>query len=410
MQRRKDPKGRVLKDGERFKPKENRYSYRWTDKMGKRHEIHGKTLDELRRKEAELNRDIYEGIKTPDSNITVNDVFRNWLEDKKGLRSSTRGNYIYMYEQYVQDSFGKLKIRDVKKSDVRRFYNQLHDTRGLSFNTIEVIQNVLNQLFTLAVDDDYIRKNPAMSALGDCKKAHNYQRPKRHALTIPEQKAFMSYIKNTPKFSHWLPIFTFFLGTGCRVSEVISLRWEDVDMEEGIISINHGITYYQRETKVCKFQISENTKTEAGTRIIPMLSDVKQAILNEKKYQEEIGIKCLANYNGYTNFIFLNRFGDVHNPETINRTIKRIILAYNIEETEKADAENREPLLLPNFSCHNLRHTFATRYCENESNIKVIQEILGHKDIATTMDVYMEATKDAKKKSFTDLEGKITLM
>ena len=141
-----------------------------------------------------------------------------------------------------------------------------------------------------------------------------------------------------------------------------------------------------------------------------MLSDVKQAILNEKEYQEEIGIKCLANYNGYTNFIFLNRFGDVHNPETINRTIKRIILAYNIEETEKADAENREPLLLPNFSCHNLRHTFATRYCENESNIKVIQEILGHKDIATTMDVYMEATKDAKKKSFTDLEGKITLI
>jgi integrase len=314
-----------------------------------------------------------------------------------------------MYEQYVQDSFGKLKIRDVKKSDVRRFYNQLHDTRGLSFNTIEVIQNVLNQLFTLAVDDDYIRKNPAMSALGDCKKAHNYQRPKRHALTIPEQKAFMSYIKNTPKFSHWLPIFTFFLGTGCRVSEVISLRWEDVDMEDGIISINHGITYYQRETKVCKFQISENTKTEAGTRMIPMLSDVKQAILNEKEYQEEIGIKCLANYNGYTNFIFLNRFGDVHNPETINRTIKRIILAYNIEETEKADAENREPLLLPNFSCHNLRHTFATRYCENESNIKVIQEILGHKDIATTMDVYMEATKDAKKKSFTELDGKIKI-
>ena len=94
----------------------------------------------------------------------------------------------------------------------------------------------------------------------------------------------------------------------------------------------------------------------------------------------------------------------------MNRTIKRIILAYNIEETEKADAENREPLLLPDFSCHNLRHTFATRYCENENNIKVIQEILGHKDIATTMDVYMEATKDAKKKSFTDLEGKITLM
>ena len=85
------------------------------------------------------------------------------------------------------------------------------------------------------------------------------------------------------------------------------------------------------------------------------------------------------------------------------------MLSYNIEEMEKAEKEKREPLILPNFSCHNLRHTFATRYCENESNIKVIQEILGHKDIATTMDVYAEATKDAKKKSFTDLDGKITI-
>ena len=410
MQKRKDPNGRVLRDGERYRKIADDYSFRWTDKIGKRHEVYAKTLNDFRIKEAEIMRDISEGIRTHDRNITVNDLFNAWREDKKGLRSSTKGNYTYMYEQYVQDSFGKLKIRDVKKSDVRRFYNQLHEAKGLSFNTIEVIQNILNQMFTLAVDDDYTRKSPVSKALGECKQSHNYQRPKRHALTIAEQKAFVEFIKNNSVFSHWLPLFTFLLGTGCRVSEVISLRWKDVDMEEGIISINHGITYYQRETKVCKFQISENTKTEAGTRIIPMLSDVKQAILNEKEYQEEIGIKCLANYNGYTNFIFLNRFGDVHNPETINRTIKRIILAYNIEETEKADAENREPLLLPNFSCHNLRHTFATRYCENESNIKVIQEILGHKDIATTMDVYMEATKDAKKKSFTDLEGKITLM
>ena len=74
---------------------------------------------------------------------------------------------------------------------------------------------------------------------------------------------------------------------------------------------------------------------------------------------------------------------------------------------DKAEKENRDALLLPCFSCHNLRHTFATRYCENENNIKVIQEILGHKDIATTMDVYAEATKDTKIKSFKELEGKI---
>ena len=409
MQKRKDNKGRVLKDGESYREKENRYSYRWTDKQGKRHSIYASSLEELRKREAETANDIYEGIRTESKNVTVNDMYQAWKNDKKGLRSSTRGNYSYMYDQYVKDGFGKIKLKEVRKSDVRRFYNELHDTRNLSFNTIEIIHNVIHQLFALAVDDEYIRNNPTDRALTDCKLAHNYQRPKRHALTIPEQTAFIEYIKNNPKFSHWLPLFTFFLGTGCRVSEVIALRWEDIDFDDGIISINHGITYYQREENKCYFSISEDTKTEAGKRIIPMLSEVRQALLNEREYQKEAEITCQVTINGYTDFVFLNRFGNVHNPQTINRAIKRIVKLHNLEEIESAEKKKREPIIIPNFSCHNLRHTFATRYCENESNIKVIQEILGHKDIATTMDVYAEATKDAKKKSFTDLDGKIKI-
>ena len=409
MQKRKDNKGRVLKDGESYREKENRYSYRWTDKQGKRHSIYASSLEELRKREAETANDIYEGIRTESKNVTVNDMYQAWKNDKKGLRSSTRGNYSYMYDQYVKDGFGKIKLKEVRKSDVRRFYNELHDTRNLSFNTIEIIHNVIHQLFALAVDDEYIRNNPTDRALTDCKLAHNYQRPKRHALTIPEQTAFIEYIKNNPKFSHWLPLFTFFLGTGCRVSEVIALRWEDIDFDDGIISINHGITYYQREENKCYFSISEDTKTEAGKRIIPMLSEVRQALLNEREYQKEAEITCQVTINGYTDFVFLNRFGNVHNPQTINRAIKRIVKLHNLEEIEIAEKKKREPIIIPNFSCHNLRHTFATRYCENESNIKLIQEILGHKDIATTMDVYAEATKDAKKKSFTDLDGKIKI-
>ena len=76
---------------------------------------------------------------------------------------------------------------------------------------------------------------------------------------------------------------------------------------------------------------------------------------------------------------------------------------------ELDDKEAREPVLIPPFSCHNLRHTFCTRYCENETNLKVIQEIMGHKDIATTMEIYAEATKDAKVKLFANLDGKFRL-
>jgi integrase len=94
---------------------------------------------------------------------------------------------------------------------------------------------------------------------------------------------------------------------------------------------------------------------------------------------------------------------------TINRAIKRVYEAYNKEEQEKAKEEHREPVIIPHFSVHNLRHTFCTRFCENETNLKVIQEIMGHADITTTMNIYNEATEDKKQKAFQNLDGKIKI-
>ena len=86
-----------------------------------------------------------------------------------------------------------------------------------------------------------------------------------------------------------------------------------------------------------------------------------------------------------------------------------ICAAYIEDETVLADQEGRDPVLIRHFSAHNLRHTFCTRFCENERNIKVIQEIMGHADIETTMNIYAEATKEKKKESFSNLEGKIKI-
>lgn len=116
-----------------------------------------------------------------------------------------------------------------------------------------------------------------------------------------------------------------------------------------------------------------------------------------------------AEIDGYSGFVFTNRNGYVHNPQTINRALERIRIAHNEEEAEKAAKEHREPLEIRHFSVHNLRHTFCTRFCENETNIKVIQEIMGHSDISTTMNIYAEATESKKKESFANLEGKIKI-
>lgn len=181
-------------------------------------------------------------------------------------------------------------------------------------------------------------------------------------------------------------------------AEVIGLRWDDVDFESRLISINHSVTYYAREggkTRKSEFAVSL-PKTEAGIRTIPMMDAVYEAFKTEYEVQKESGFNSTV-IDGMTGFVFCNRFGNIHNPQTVNRTIKRILENYNAEEVVNAKKEKRQPIIIPHFSCHHLRHTFCTRFCEKETNVKVIQAVMGHANIETTMDIYAEVT-DAKKK------------
>ena len=140
--------------------KKNGYEYRWTSNDGKRHSIFATTLDALRDMETELAADKHDGIKTDVKGLTVNDCYNLWKELKRGIKDSTFKNYIYMYEMFVMPNFGKKRVVQVVKSDVKRFYNNLCDVEHLKISTIDNIHNVLHQVFQVAVDDNYIRANP----------------------------------------------------------------------------------------------------------------------------------------------------------------------------------------------------------------------------------------------------------
>lgn len=403
---RKDPKGRKLKDGESYRS-DGRYQYRYSLGNGKRHIIYAKTLEELRRKEEEVKDNQRNNVKTNVARVTLNDIFELYMSGKTELKASTRTNYNYMYNNYVRDELGVRKIVSIKYSDIKKFYNSLINDRGFKPNSMEIINTIIHPVFTLAVRDGYIRTNPTDGAMAEIKKSHNWEKPKRHALTVTEQQAFIDFVANSRTYNHWLPLFTVFLGTGCRVGEIVGLRWCDCDFEQGNISINHNLVYRQADDGKCAFHVT-TPKTSAGIRTVPMLKDVRKALLQEKKKQMAEGFND-TEIDGYTGFIFTNKVGYIHNPQTINRAIKRIIRDHNNEEKEIAKQEKREPILIRDFSVHNLRHTFCTRFCENETNLKVIQEIMGHSDISTTMNIYAEATNDKKQEAFSQLEGKIKI-
>lgn len=401
VERRKDNKRRVLKEGE-YQRSSGTYEFKWRDKRGNRHSISAVTLEELREKELDVLRDVLDGVKVDKNNLTVNDMYNSWIQLKRGLKENTFSNYKYMYKMFVEPDFGKNRITDLKRSDVRGFYNFLAEEKHVQINTIDSIHTVLHQVLEIAVEDDYLRYNPSDNALKELKKAVNFEVEKRCALTVSEQEIFEAFLRKKGQYHRWYPVFTVMLWTGMRVGEITGLRWCDIDLEEGSINVNHTLVYFdKRAEERCTFAIN-TTKTKAGERSIPMLPKVKEAFLMEKEYQRECGVKSESVVDGYRDFIFVNRFGNVQHQGTLNKALRRIIRDCNFEILDKN--KQNDVIILPKFSNHSLRHTFTTRMCEAGVNIKAMQEILGHADAETTMDIYAEATKELKKSELINFE------
>ena len=330
-------------------------------------------------------------------------------DTKLQLKASTRANYEYLWSNYVKDEpFANIPLPNIRKSDILTFYTKLLK-KGFAINSLENINNLVHPALELAVDDDYIRKNPSKGVYRSLK-AEGAGKPakKRIALTMTQQKNFLRFISKSPMYSHWLPVMVVLLGTGLRVGECTGLTKNDVDLENNTISVNHNLIYRVIDGEA-GFHIT-TPKTASGTRTIPILypqvAEQLRALIEvmDALYPEDLVM------NGYHGFLFRNRSGYFLSAHNINRAIERISIAYNAEEMDQAELEDREPNLLPHFSVHNLRHTFCTRLCEKTNDIKFIQQVMGHADFSTTMDIYTHITQESMKEKAEVIKDDLVLM
>jgi len=405
---RKDSKGYTLRTGE-CQRKDGRYSFSCTDRYGKRHTIYAKNLVEMREKEKELLKDLADDLDVNFAKkMTLNDLYDKYMSQKYDLKQSTKSNYMYMYDHFVRPDFGKRKITEIRYSDVKQFYYSLILEKKIKANTLDNVHTQLHPAFQLAVRDGILRTNPSDMVMAEIKKSHIWEKPKRRALTIPQQKAFMQFLEDSSEYKGWLPIITILLGTGMRIGECLGLRWEDVNFEKRFISVNHNLSDRPVGENGKTERHIQTPKTEAGNRMIPIFDEVFDAFLLEYELQKSIGF-CKEEIDGYSGFIFSTYGGTLYSATAVNRAIHRATNAYNSIEEVAAKKEKREPLLLPDFSAHSLRHTFCTRLCEVTSNVKYIQDIMGHADFQTTMDIYAEVTQEKKTEITEELEGKLVI-
>lgn len=207
MASRKDKKGRVFRKGEGYSDAKEMYYYSYTDPFGKRRYIYSKDLLSLREKEEQLKRDQLDGIDTyVAGNADLNFMFDRYMATKTELRVSTRSNYLEVYDRYVRNEFGKKKLVEIKYSDILFFYNYLITDKDLHIGTVQYIQRLIRPSLEMAVRDNIIRKNPANGIIQQLKK--NPQTGgayKRHALTLVQQRAFLSYLDEEPRYNKWKP-------------------------------------------------------------------------------------------------------------------------------------------------------------------------------------------------------------
>ena len=306
--KRRDHKNRVLRNGESQR-KDGRYAFKYIDANGQPQFVYSWKLEKtdklpagkrddlsLREKEKLIQRDLFDGIVPNGGEMTVLQLVQKYVLQKTGVRPSTEAGYRTVINMVTKDPFGGIRIDRVKPSDAKLWLIKLQKD-GRSYNSIHTSRGVVRPAFQMTVDDDLIRKNPFGFQLATVVVNDSVT---REAITRKQERAFLEFVKNDKHFSKYYDGIYLLFKTGLRVSEFVGLTIHDIDLQKRTIDVNHQL---QRTSKM--EYVIEPTKTNAGTRVLPMTEDVyecvKRIIENRPKPKAEPII------DGRTGFLYLEK-------------------------------------------------------------------------------------------------------
>ena len=376
-EKRKDHKGRLLRTGESQR-KDLTYQFRYTDVTGKRRTVYASDLQELRKKEKAIQKDVEDSINYCEGNVTVIELLERYIALKQGVRHATKVGYNFVLNIAKKESFCYRTINTIRTSDAKLWLMKLQkDGRG--YSTITSIRGVVKPAFQMACDEDIIRKNPfdfplAGVVVNDSKK--------RIALSREQQEIFMNFVKGDDHYCRYYDEFNVLLGTGMRVSEFCGLTISDLDFENRRIFVEKQLL----KEKGGVYHV-EKTKTESGVRYIPMSDEVCQSLKNILARRQKPKKEMLI--DGYAGFLLLDKNG---NPKV------GLHLDHHMQWTMKKYRRTQQ-IPLPTITPHVLRHTFCTNMANAGMDLKSLQYLMGHSDAGVTMNVYTHASYDHAEKS-----------
>ena len=379
MATRRDSKHRVLRRGESIR-QDGRYQFKY-HVNGKAHFVYSWRLEQtdklpvgkkpclsLRELEKQIGYDLDNRLDPVGKNITVNELVDRYLATKTGVKYNTQMNYNFVKNILKTHPFGDTKISRVKISDAKLFLIKLQQEDGRGYSSVKTIRGVLRPAFQMAVDDDVLNKNPFGFQLVGVVVNDSVT---REAITKEQMNKFLKFVHDDNVYCKYYEVIYILFHTGMRISEFCGLTISDIDLENNIVNIDHQL----QRTSDMKY-ILDTTKTDAGTRKLPITQDVAdcfRAILEDRKkpkYEKMI--------KGHTGFLFLDKNGNpevaMHWQHRQNHMVKRYNDIYRVQ--------------MPNITPHVCRHTYCSNMAKSGMNPKTLQYLMGHSDISVTMNTY----------------------
>lgn len=346
---------------------------------GQRFTVYGRTIKECRGKELQKREELAAAtLKGKD--LSLDKYFNQyWLEGKRGSVKETtiRANSM-MYKNISAAmiggrAFGTFKLSEIESKDVKDLQNTLK--KNLSTRTVNDTVSMLSGILETALNEHIIEWNPA-KAVRTLKRTEPRAADTIHrALTIKETADFLQAAQDLQ--SWYCNLYVFLLHTGARIGEAGSVTASDVSADG--VRIHRTIT----RTEIGGYKIGQDTKTAAGNRFIPLDDDAMRAIAAQRRIE-----RLLRGHDGkvtdiseMTEPIFKTPKGTLLRSSLVNTDIKRICQAAGIDV----------------FTVHAFRDTFATRCVESGMDVKQLQSIMGHTNIAMTLGLYAHANDELKQ-------------
>ena len=347
----------------------------------KRKYVYGNSQTEVAKKLAEVSGRIKSNSYELIESKTFGELMVDWLLvfKKSSVTARTFEGIIRNFRLHIEPQIGNMKIYDVDTFVIQKVINKLIDQK-YSNNTIKKNKHMLNQFFEYAIDNKWVAVNPTLKVQIRTKDKVPTKKEKYKALP-PDVRAKFLEALNKDEANFIKPLCICLMFSGLRIGEALALKWENVDFITKTLKVEQAITQepkFDSEGKVTsRVTIVGDTKTTCSVREIPIADIVVETLKTwkSKQFARQFTHKEVKqDLTTPNSFVFANDDGSVRTYSGTSKIFKRF--------------KKRNGLNGYNIQFHGLRHTFSNMLFEMNENPKVIQQLLGHRDVKTTITVY----------------------